>query len=188
MFDSSQKSILLKLARDAIWTYLESRTEIAPAADDFLNQPGAAFVTVKIDEELRGCIGSTEASDALGKTVIHCAISAAFRDPRFPPLSKEEYPFISLEISVLSPFRKVASPEEVIAGTHGLMLTRGYYRGLLLPQVAIEYGWDRDEFLSFTCRKAGLPPDAWKDPNTIIEIFTAEVFAEKDEETTDKHK
>ena len=180
VFDASQKRILLQLARDAIRTYLESRTEIALAADDFLNQLGAAFVTVKIDEELRGCIGSTEASDALGKTVIHCAISAAFRDPRFPPLTAAEYPFINLEISVLSPFRRVASHEEVIAGTHGIMLTRDYYRGLLLPQVAVEYGWDRDQFLSFTCRKAGLPPDAWKDPDTIIEVFTAEVFGEKE--------
>lgn len=179
MFDASQKSILLKLARDAIRTYLENRAQIAPSPDDFLKQLGAAFVTVRIDEELRGCIGSTEASEPLGRTVIHCAISAAFRDPRFPPLSKEEYPFINLEISVLSPFRRV-SPEEVIAGTHGIMLTREYHRGLLLPQVAVEYGWDRDEFLSFTCRKAGLPPDAWKDTDTIIEVFTAEVFGEND--------
>jgi AmmeMemoRadiSam system protein A len=180
VFDSSQKSILLKLGRDAIRTYLESRTEIVPLPDDFLKQPGAAFVTVRIDEELRGCIGSTEASEPLGQTVIRCAISAAFRDPRFPPLSKEEYPFINLEISVLSPFRRVINPEEVIAGTHGIMLTRDYHRGLLLPQVSVEYGWDRDEFLTFTCRKAGLPPDAWKDPATIIEIFTAEVFGEND--------
>ena len=178
MFDSAQKSTLLKLARDAIRTYLESQTEITPSADEFLNHPGAAFVTLKIEEELRGCIGSTEGSEPLGLTVIHCAISAAFRDPRFPPLSIEEYPFVNLEISVLSPFRRVMNPEEVIAGTHGIMLTRNYYRGLLLPQVAVEYEWDRETFLSFTCRKAGLPPDAWKDPDTIIEIFTAEVFGE----------
>ncbi|MCI0603526.1 AmmeMemoRadiSam system protein A [bacterium] len=180
MFDSSQKTILLKLARDAIRTYLETQKEIAPSVEEFLKEPGAAFVTLKIDEELRGCIGSTDGSEPLGKTVIHCAISAAFRDPRFPPLSVEEYPFVDLEISVLSAFRRVANPEEVIAGTHGIMLTRDYHRGLLLPQVAVEYDWDRDTFLSFTCRKAGLEPDAWKDPDTIIEIFTAEVFGEKD--------
>ena len=87
---------------------------------------------------------------------------------------------MNLEISVLSPFRTVKNPDEVIAGTHGIMITKDYYRGLLLPQVAVEYDWDRDTFLSFTCRKAGLPPDAWKDPETIIAIFTAEVFGEQD--------
>ncbi len=180
MFDASQKEILLKLARDAIHNYLEKQTEIVPPAVEFLNQPAAAFVTLKIEEELRGCIGSVEESEPLGMAIIHSAISAALRDPRFPPLTKEEYPHVNLEISVLSPFRRVKNAEEVIAGTHGIMLTRDYHRGLLLPQVAVEYDWDRDTFLSFTCRKAGLPPDAWKDPETVIEIFTAEVFGEKD--------
>ena len=180
MFDASQKEILLKLARDAIRAYLENETVISPTADEFLNEPTAAFVTLKIEEELRGCIGSVEASEPLGVTVIHCAISAAFRDPRFPPLTREEYPFVNLEISVLSPFQTISNPEEVIAGTHGIMLTKDYHRGLLLPQVAVEYDWDREAFLSFTCKKAGLPPDAWKDPETTIAIFTAEVFGEEE--------
>jgi AmmeMemoRadiSam system protein A len=180
VFDSSQKKVLLDLARQSIESYLKNRADIEPPSEDFLETPGAAFVTLKIDEELRGCIGSTEASDKLGKTIVHCAIAAAFRDPRFPPLSMQEYPFIDLEISVLSPFMKIEDPEEVIAGTHGIMVTRGYYRGLLLPQVATEYGWDRETFLGYSCRKAGLPADAWKDPRTTIEIFTAEVFGEKD--------
>jgi AmmeMemoRadiSam system protein A len=180
VFDSSQKKILLSLARDAIESYLKYRTEITPPPEGFLEDRGAAFVTLKIDEELRGCIGSTDGSEELGKTIVHCAIAAAFRDPRFPPLTPQEYPFIDLEISVLSPFQKIENPELVVAGTHGIMVTRDYYRGLLLPQVATEYGWDRDMFLSYSCRKAGLPPDAWKDPQTTIEIFTAEVFGEKD--------
>ena len=179
MFDDNQRTVLLQIAREAIEVQLKIRESLDPFREDFLHQPGSAFVTLTINEDLRGCIGTTDAREPLGEAIKHCAISAAFRDPRFPPLTKEEYPSIHLEISVLSPFRKVDHPEEVIAGTHGVMITRGYYRGLLLPQVATEYGWDRDTFLSYTCRKAGLPPGAWKDPATTIEVFTAEVFSEK---------
>jgi AmmeMemoRadiSam system protein A len=181
MFDETQRTILLRIAREAIEVALKIREELDLLEEGFLAQEGSAFVTITINDELRGCIGTTDAREPLGEAIKHCAVSAAFRDPRFPPLTKEEYPLIHLEISVLSPFKKVESPDEVIAGTHGVMITRGYYRGLLLPQVATEYGWDRDTFLSYTCRKAGLPPDAWKDPGTTIEIFTAEVFSESRE-------
>jgi len=181
MFDESQQELLLTIARQAIETQLQLRPAIQAFSEAFLRQPGAAFVTLKIGEELRGCIGSIEATESLGEAIMHCANSAAFRDPRFPPLTKEEYPLIHLEISVLSPFRRIQNPGEVIPGIHGLMISKSYYRGLLLPQVATENDWDRETFLSYTCRKAGLPPDAWKDRSTIIEIFTAEVFSEKDE-------
>jgi AmmeMemoRadiSam system protein A len=179
MFDANQRAVLLQIAREAIEVQLKIRESLNPFSEDFLQQRRSAFVTLTINEDLRGCIGTTDAREPLGEAIKHCAISAAFSDPRFPPLTKEEYPFIHLEISVLSPFRKAEHPEEVISGTHGVMITRGYYRGLLLPQVATEYGWDRDTFLSYTCRKAGLPTDAWKDPATVIEVFTAEVFSEK---------
>jgi AmmeMemoRadiSam system protein A len=178
VFDPVQREIVLKLARNAIVTFLETRTVPVPPDDDFLTVPSAAFVTVKINSELRGCIGSTEASEPLGDAIIHCAISAAFRDPRFPPLTKQEYPGISLEVSVLSPFQKIASPDDVIPGVHGLLITQNMRRGLLLPQVATEYKWDRETFLMYASRKAGLADDAWKDPSTIIEMFTAEVFSE----------
>lgn len=177
MFDPQQRTILLKLGRNAIETYLETRMVISSPPDEFLIAPSAAFVTLKHNAELRGCIGSTDAADPLGETIIHCAISAAFRDPRFPPLVKIEYPGISLEISVLSPFQK-SGPDDVIAGVHGVMISHHMRRGLLLPQVAVEYEWDRETFLMYACRKAGLADDAWKDPSTIIETFTAEVFGE----------
>ena len=178
VFDPEQRKSLLKLGRDAIEIYLDTSMVLSPPPDEFLRTPSAAFVTLKSNTELRGCIGSTDASTPLGETIVHCAISAAFRDPRFPPLTKIEYAGISLEISVLSSFQRSAHPHDVIAGIHGLMITHRMGRGLLLPQVAIEYGWDRDTFLMFACRKAGLADDAWKDPSTIIETFTAEVFGE----------
>lgn len=179
MFDENQKKILLTLARDAIETYLNAGKHTTSPEEEFLKTPLAAFVTLKIEEELRGCIGTVEASEPLGNTIIQCAVSAAFRDPRFPPLTKQEYPFIDLEISVLSPFQRTTKPEEIIPGVHGLMITWRNYRGLLLPQVATEYEWDTETFLSYTCRKAGLHPEAWKDPETVIETFTAIIFSEK---------
>jgi AmmeMemoRadiSam system protein A len=177
-YDPAQRRIMLALARDAIEKFVISSYEINPPADDFLQEPGAAFVTLKKNEELRGCIGCTEPKLPLGKTIVGCAISAATRDPRFPPVSAIEVPRLQLEISVLSPFRKITNPEEIEVGVHGILLSFGYFRGLLLPQVAVEQGWDRDTFLKFTCRKAGLPADAYKSPNAQIEIFSAEVFGE----------
>jgi AmmeMemoRadiSam system protein A len=181
MLSDSQKKILFTLARQSIEAELKLRSEIDSFSDEFLAEFAAVFVTLRMDEELRGCIGSVHAVESLRDAIVHSAYSAAFRDPRFPALTKEEYPLIDLEISVLSPFQKIENPEEVIPGVHGLMITRGYHRGLLLPQVAMEYNWDRETFLGHTCDKAGLPFDAWKDPQTTIEVFTAEVFSEKDE-------
>ena len=178
MFDLREQEVLLAVSRGAIETYLQSRLITKPPLESFLQVPAGAFVTLKIGEDLRGCIGSIEATEPLGETIVHCAISAAFRDPRFPPLTAEEYPLIRLEISVLSALRP-SQPQDVIPGTHGVIITRGYNRGLLLPQVATENDWDAETFLSYTCRKAGLPPDAWKHPDTLIETFTAFVFGEK---------
>jgi AmmeMemoRadiSam system protein A len=180
MFDESQRKLLLMLARQTIEAQLELSPGIQPVSEDFLQEPRALFITLKIGDELRGCIGSIQANESLLEAIVHCANSAAFADPRFPPLTKAEYPLIHLEVSVLSPFQRIQNPVDVIPGVHGVMISRSYYRGLLLPQVATEYDWDRDTFLSHTCLKAGLPPDAWKDPSTSIEIFTAEVFSEKE--------
>ena len=112
-------------------------------------------------------------------TVRETAQSAAFQDPRFAPLSRKEWGDVSLEISVLSPLKQVKSIEEVEVGVHGVMMHRGFQSGLLLPQVATEYGWDRETFLTHTCYKAGLPADCWRSPETRIEIFRALVFGEE---------
>jgi AmmeMemoRadiSam system protein A len=108
-------------------------------------------------------------------------VCSAFNDPRFPPLTPAEWPDVKIEISVLSPFEPVADPSCIAVGVHGIMVRRGYRSGLLLPQVATEQGWDRETFLSHACRKAGLPPDAWRGPEMQIETFTATVFHEPQE-------
>jgi len=107
------------------------------------------------------------------------AVAAAFDDPRFPPLKAEELKDLELEISVLSPLKKIRDIHEIEVGKHGLYIVRGYHSGLLLPQVAIEYGWDRETFLEETCYKAGLPPDAWRDAQTEIYVFSADYFGEE---------
>ncbi len=130
---------------------------------------------------LRGCIGFIEARKPLARTVEEMAVAAALQDPRFPPLREEELKEISLEISVLTPLRKTADVGQIEVGTHGLYVRKGSRAGLLLPQVATEYGWDRDTFLKETCRKAGLAPDAWRDPETEIYLFSADVFGDEQE-------
>ena len=128
---------------------------------------------------LRGCIGQIEAVDPLAETVARCAVASALEDPRFPPVRAEEIAELEIEISVLSPLTRI-TPEEIKVGTHGLLISCGAMRGLLLPQVATQYHWDRERFLGETCWKAGLERDAWKDPATRLEAFTAEVFSEAD--------
>jgi len=135
-------------------------------------------VTIKKGGSLRGCIGYVEAIKPLVVTVSEMAAAAALRDPRFPPVGPDELDQLELEISVMSPIFKVTDTSEIQTGLHGLIVRRGAYQGLLLPQVATEYGWDRETFLSHTCRKAGLPPEAWKMEGTEISAFTAEVFGE----------
>jgi len=143
-----------------------------------LKENRGAFVTLKIAGELRGCIGYIIPVKPLYQTVREVAESAALQDPRFPPVSKDELPLLEYEISALSPVRRIYNVKEIEVGKHGIIIKKGYYQGLLLPQVAAEYGWDRETFLQHTCRKAGLPTDAWKQPGTEISIFSAEVFDE----------
>jgi uncharacterized protein len=143
---------------------------------DKLREHLGAFVTLKIDGNLRGCIGNVQGSGALYRTVWDMARSAAFRDPRFPPLSEDEFKRIEYEISILSPIEPCPDPELVEVGRHGLIISQGGRSGLLLPQVPVEWSWDRKTFLAQTCYKAGLPRDAWKEPNTDIFWFEAEVF------------
>jgi AmmeMemoRadiSam system protein A len=137
-------------------------------------------VTLKIDGKLRGCIGHITASQPLLETVRKVAWESAFEDPRFPPLTPQELPRVRIEISVLSPFQRIMDVDCIEVGVHGILVRRGGRSGLLLPQVATEEGWNREEFLDRTCRKAGLPLDAWRSPETIIEIFSATVFGERE--------
>jgi AmmeMemoRadiSam system protein A len=128
---------------------------------------------------LRGCIGNIVGRKPLIKTITEMAHAAAFDDPRFPRLKAEEFNLIDIEISVLSPLHRISSITEIQTGVHGIYMTRGFNSGVLLPQVATEQAWDRNKFVKHTCLKAGLPEDAWKDPLTVIEIFSAVIFSEK---------
>jgi AmmeMemoRadiSam system protein A len=150
-------------------------------ADEFdadLRRAAGAFVTLRKNGDLRGCIGSIRAMEPLYRAVASSAISAAFRDPRFFPVRKDEIGHLELEISVMGPIEQVRDVTEIEIGRDGLIISRGRFAGLLLPQVASEYGWDRETFLDQACLKAGLQPDAWRSPDTRIEKFAAEVFGE----------
>ena|SRR5471032_332077 len=181
MLNELQRQTLLALARRAIaaafqGTPLEVDDEVL---DEDLRRPAGTFVTLHAGQrQLRGCIGSVEAYEPLFQSVTSNAVNAAFRDPRFMPLTPSELPKVSFEISVLTPFQQVENVDEIVPGRDGLLIRRGRNVGLLLPQVAAEYGWDRETFLSQTCVKAGLPPSSWRDPQTRIERFSAEVFGE----------
>ena len=145
-----------------------------------LQQERGAFVTLKKDGQLRGCIGYIIPVKPLYLTVQDVAQSAALRDPRFPPVTVDELPYLEYEISALSPVRIIDDINGIEIGKHGLIIRRGYNQGLLLPQVATEYNWNVRQFLDNTCRKAGLPTDAWQQEGTEISVFSAEVFGEED--------
>lgn len=174
----AQQRTLLDIARAAIARKLGRTGGLAPRVqDDALRAPRGAFVTLLRDGELRGCIGALYPSTPLDETVEDVAVQAATEDPRFPPLGAPELRQTELEVSVLTPMSPIA-PEHVEVGVHGLMVARGRRRGVLLPQVPVQYGWDRERFLAETCRKAGLPADAWKDCETQLLAFTAQVFSD----------
>jgi AmmeMemoRadiSam system protein A len=172
-----EKTELHRIAHDAI----ENRAKGKPVPastpkTERLAEGRGAFVCIYKQGMLRGCIGSLQPSDPLHQTVEEMAQAAAFRDPRFRPISEEELPYLSLEISVLTPLQEIENPEDIEVGIHGIMIRKGLYSGLLLPQVATERDWDRVTFLEETCRKAGLPRDAWKDRDAKIYVFSADVF------------
>lgn len=176
-----EKKILLEIARDSIKE--EFGLAIVDLNRDFsetLKQKCGAFVTLTIDGELRGCIGYIVSDKPLYELVYEVAKKSAFEDPRFYPLSKEEVDHIEIEISVLSPPKRIKSIDEIKVGEHGLIIQKGPFHGLLLPQVATRYNWTVKEFLEHTCLKAGLSKNEWKDPQTKIEIFSAEVFSENE--------
>lgn len=174
----AQRAALLATARRAIRESVRGIPSQSPSpADPALQVPGAAFVTLTRDGELRGCIGYVEAIKPLAEAVAHCAASAALNDPRFPPVTPEELGRVRVEISVLSPLRRITDPEEIQVGTHGLFISHAGRHGLLLPQVATEFGWDRDTFLRQACLKAGLAGDAWKH-GAEIHVFSVDRFTD----------
>lgn len=175
------KKTLLEIVKRAIIAKASNRELPKLTMESpILKEKRGAFVTLKKRGLLRGCIGYIKAVKPLGDTVQEMAVAAAFHDPRFPSVKGEEIRDLNFEISVLSPLRRISNIDDIEVGKHGLYIVRGYNSGLLLPQVAIEYGWDRENFLKETCYKAGLPPKAWKDKETEIYIFSADYFSDKD--------
>jgi len=171
----SERQSLLEVARQAVRVAAETGRHFEPASSPArLREKRAVFVSLHKRGELRGCIGSTVARLPLDCAVADAAYSAAMQDPRFDPVTPDEVPLIDVEISVLSPFVEI-QPPEVVVGVHGLMISRDFARGLLLPQVAEQRHWSAERFLDETCRKAGLPADAWKH-GAKIQGFTADVF------------
>ncbi len=173
------KSELLRISRATLDEYLLSGMIPPGKPHSFiLLQNSAAFVTLKTEEgSLRGCIGTFAADKPLYKTIQEMTVAAATQDPRFPPVVEDETDSLTIEISVLSGLKEVAA-DDVQVGVHGVFITRGRQSGVLLPQVPVEYGWGPTIFLQEVCRKAGLPADAYKLPDTKIEVFTAQVFSE----------
>jgi AmmeMemoRadiSam system protein B/AmmeMemoRadiSam system protein A len=176
--DEGARAFLLTLARDSIAARLGGESLPDPSVEDAeLLRPLGAFVTLKIDGELRGCIGNLTASGPLYQIVQQMAQAAAFEDPRFPPLAAEELEQVTIEISVLSPMRRITSTDEIEIGRDGLYLIKGANRGVFLPQVPVEQGWDLPQYLDNLCEKAWLSAGCWQEGATLY-TFTAEVFAE----------
>jgi|SRR5580658_3540634 AmmeMemoRadiSam system protein A len=169
---------LLDLARRAIAeaVSLPKSAGDNPQSGIFAEKRGV-FVTLHAGGRLRGCIGVVEAADPLSESIARCAAGAALHDPRFSPVRPEELPELQIEISLLSPLEPIL-PENIEIGKHGLLISRGPKRGLLLPQVAVEHKLSRDQFLEETCRKAGLNATAWQEPETKILGFTCDAFSE----------
>jgi AmmeMemoRadiSam system protein A len=178
MFTDDQKQALVTLAREAVAGATRGERTPPATAGDFPEASGA-FVTLKREGRLRGCIGTLECRRSLAEEVARVAVSAAREDPRFAPLTAEELDGLDVEVSVLGPLEEIdpRDPAAIEIGRHGLVVEQGYRRGLLLPQVATEWEWDRETFLDQTCVKAGLPPAAWRQGAKVYR-FAAEVFGD----------
>ncbi len=177
---AAQKKELLRIARITVETFVKTgKVPDITVKDARLNEIEGAFVTIRKHGALRGCIGNIIGQEPLHETVRDMAVAASSQDPRFPPLTAAELKDINIEISVLSQPRRVKDASEIQLGKHGVIVSAVGHQGVFLPQVADETGWSKEEFLSQLCsQKAGLPPDAWKDPDTALYVFTADVFAE----------
>ena len=168
----------LRLARQAIEHFFKTGDLLRPPVKPGpLKEKRGAFVTLNVDGDLRGCIGYPLPVKPLDETIVEMAVAAASRDTRFEPLEPGEMDRLRIDISVLGLPEPVQDPREVEVGRHGIIISKGYDKGLLLPQVPVEHGWDRETFLRHGCLKAGLSPDDWK-KGARIEVFTAQVFSE----------
>lgn len=182
LLNQDEKSRLLEIARDTVHRAASGQRPAGHAPDlEGLGFQRGAFVTLHRHGQLRGCIGNFISEEPLTQTVENMALAASLQDPRFPPVRPEEVDDIDLEISVLTPLHPIEDVNEIQVGTHGIYIISPRGRGVLLPQVATEYGWDRMTFLDQTCVKAGLRPGCWRDPDTQILVFEAQIFGEKEE-------
>jgi AmmeMemoRadiSam system protein A len=177
MMDDADRRTLLRIAREAVAACINGTPAPSCPGRGAAACPGGAFVTLHNRGELRGCIGHIEADQPVGVVIARCAAAACCADPRFPAVTARELPELDLELSLLGRLEPVSNPDQIEVGRHGLVIELGRRRGLLLPQVALECGWDRDAFLAHTCRKAGLPAEAWKQGAKLWR-FEAEVFHE----------
>jgi uncharacterized protein len=180
MTSDSDRCLLLQLAREAITAHVEATPLPQPVMTGVLARPGGAFVSLHNHGELRGCIGHIEATDPLGRVVLQCAVAACSADPRFPVVTAAELRELDIELSLLGGLEAIAGAADIEIGHHGVVVEQGGSRGLLLPQVAVEWRWSPETFLAHTCHKAGLPHDAWK-KSARIWRFEAEVFGERRE-------
>ena len=175
---AADRAALLGIARRALLRHFGATGDVPLPKEGPLAEPRGAFVTLHVEGDLRGCIGTFQPRGSLAETVARMAVSAATDDPRFLALRPDELGGLRIGISVLHPPHRLEDRSCLRVGTHGLLVRRGWNRGALLPKVAVEHGWDAPEFLKHACLKAGLPPSAADDPETVVEVFEAEEFEE----------
>jgi AmmeMemoRadiSam system protein A len=180
MTSDADRLLLLRLAREVIAAHIAGARLPAPSRAGIFARFGGAFVTLHARGDLRGCIGHVEVDKPLGDVIRRCAVAACSSDPRFPPVTEAEVAGIEIEVSLLGPLEPIAGADGIEVGRHGLVVERGWSRGLLLPQVAVEWQWDIETFFAQTCHKAGLPRDAWKNGAKLWR-FEAEVFGEAEQ-------
>lgn len=173
------RAALLGIARGAILSHLGLAPAPGLPADGALALERGAFVTLHVDGELRGCIGTFRPQGSLAATVARMAVAAATQDPRFRAVGAGDVAELRVAVSALGAPRRLEDPRAVALGREGLVVRSGLHRGTLLPKVAVEHGWDVEEFLKHTCLKAGLPPRAWEEPGVELEVFEAEEFGEE---------
>jgi AmmeMemoRadiSam system protein A len=176
---ATDRAALLGVARGAVLAHLGVAPGRALPEAGALGEPRGAFVTLHVRGDLRGCIGTFRPLGSLAATVARMAVSAASQDPRFRPLAAEDVAELTIAVSALGTPERLPDPRAVEVGRHGLVVKRGWHRGALLPKVAVEQGWDAEAFLRHACLKAGLPPTAWREPDTEVEAFEAEEFGEE---------
>jgi AmmeMemoRadiSam system protein A len=174
----ADRAALLGIARAAVLHHLGLAPAPALPSSGPLAEGRGAFVTLHVAGDLRGCIGVFKPLGTLAETVARMAVAASCEDPRFPAIRPGDVADLDVSVSVLSPVRPIEDPRRVEVGRHGLVVRRGLQRGTLLPKVAVEHGWDAETFLRHTCLKAGLPPTAWAEPGTEVEVFEADEFGE----------